>query len=140
MAAEVADQTEVAVGLKVLTGLRPAALRERYPEDLRQREVVVDARNRLHETAVAVAQAQAVNGFGAGDVRAAVAADRDVLVLAEDAGHAARPQEFVLQVLIDVAVHVRELTDGGVRIRVHAGDELELGLGEIRGDVGVGQR
>ena len=75
MAPEVADQREVLA----------------RSDSLGQRQVVVDARDRLHAPAVAVRQPHAVDALGAADVGRAVAADRDLLVGRQPARHARRP-------------------------------------------------
>ena len=108
-----------------------------------QRPVVVDARDGLHAPAVAVAEAHAVDALGAADVGGAVAADRDGLVGGQAAGHARHPQHLagIAQRAVDELVDLRRAPPGRPRtLGVHAGDELELRLAEIGGDVRVRER
>ena len=141
MAPEVADQAEVGVALvgggRAVAGvgaLQPG------PGGLGQREVVMDARDGLHARAVAVREAVAVDGLGAADVRAAVAADRDALVRGQPAGHAARPQHLVAERAVDDLVDLAQLAQAALDVAVHAGDQLQLRLAEIGRDVLVGER
>ena len=140
VAPEVADQPEVLIRLEVLTRFGPPGPRERGPEGLRQGEVVVDAGDGLHQPAIAMAEPQTIDGLGHGDVRGAVAPHGNILIGTQNTGHAGGPEQFVVQVLIDKAVHVTEFSDGAFRSVMDAGDELELSLGEIGGDVGMCQR
>ena len=107
---------------------------------LGQRPVVVDARNRLHAPPVAVRQAHAVDALGAADVRVAIAAYRNRLVGGQAAGHAAHPQHLVADVAVDELVDLGQLALAGQRVRVHAGDQLELRLAVVGGDVRVRER
>ena len=125
MPAEIADQGKVGVVRGV---------------DCRQREVVVDAGDRLHAPAVAVGEADAVNRLGAADVRAAVAPDGDRVVAGQAAGHARAPEHFVADAAIDDLVDAPELFEAGLDVRVHAGDQLELRFAEIGGDMRMRQR
>ena len=122
--AEVADQREV-VGVRQRHG---------------QREVVVDAGDRLHAPAVAVREAGPVDGLRAPQVGRAVATERDRVLLRQLARHAAAPQELVADRAVDRLVDLDELAHAGVAGRVHAGDELELRLREVRRDVRMGER
>jgi hypothetical protein len=123
MPAEVADQREVPfVGH---AGHRP---------------VVVDAGNGLHAPAVAVREAHAVDALGAAHVGRAVAADGDVLVGRQLAGHAAHPHQFVAERAVGELVDARELLQALFDARVHARDQFELGFAVVGGDVRVGQR
>ena len=141
MAPEVADQAEVGVALvgggRAVAGVGALQL---GPGGLRQREVVMDARDGLHAPPVAVREAVAVDGLGAADVGAAVAADRDQLVLGQAARHAAAPEHFVADLAVDDLVDLGQLAQAAVDVGVHAGDQLELRLAEIGRDVLVGER
>ncbi len=126
LAPEIADQRKVVV--------------VRQP---RHRPVVVDARDGLHAPAVAIAQAHAVHALRAADVRAAVVADRNRLVGRQSAGHAGHPQHLaagVAQHAVDVLVDLRQFRQARLGIRVHAGDQLELRLAVVGGDVRMRQR
>ena len=126
MAPEVADQAEVLVA-----------------RDLGHRPVVVNPRNGLHAPAVTVAQARAVDALRQADVGAAVAADRNGGVGRQAAGHAGDPHHFVAgfaKRLHDELVDLRQLFQTRLDARVHPGDELELRLAEVGGDVRVRER
>ena len=126
MAAEVADQAEI-----LLT------------RHVRQRPVVVDARNGLHTPPIAVAQAHAVHTLGAAHVGAAITAQRNSLVGGQATGHARHPQHFVaqrLQAAVGELVQCGQLGQHGLGVFVGAGDQLHLRLAEVGGDVRVGQR
>ncbi len=123
MAAEVADQAEVLGGRHV--GQRP---------------VVVDARDRLHAAAVAMAQPHAIDRLGLAHVGLAVLAQRDLVVGRQRAGHAAHPHHLVAERAVDGLVHLRQFGLGRLGAAVHAGDQLELSLAEVGGDVRVRQR
>ncbi len=96
--------------------------------------------NRLHQPAVAVAQAAAIHVLHVADVRVAVASDGDRLLAAQDAGHAVHPQLLVADVLVDELVdpgqELQGFVDGGDGRR----DEFEQRLGVVRGDVWMRQR
>ena len=99
----------------------------------------MDAGDHLHGFAVAVAEAFAVKPSHFATVARAVVADGDgVVACRQDAGHAARPQLFVADMLRAVAVQAEELSVGGVRRGVRVGDEFEQGFGVVGGDVRVG--
>ena len=126
VAAEVADQRKVL-----------------FVGEPRQRPVVVDAANRLHAPAIAVRQAHAVHTLGAADVAVAVAAQRDVLVGRQAAGHAGHPELFAPfrgQRAVDELVGVGELVHAILHAGVNAGDQLQLAFAVIGGDVRVRQR
>ena len=126
MSAEVADQAEIL--LAGHTGQRP---------------VVVDARNGLHAPAITVAQAHAIHTFGPPDVGAAVAPDGNGLVGGQAAGHAGHPQHLVAQVAqaaVGELVQRGEFVQHGLHLLVGAGDQLDLRLAEVGGDMRVGQR
>ena len=137
--AEVADQAEVALGDKCLIR-RPAEQRRiAPPEGFGQGEVVVDAGDGLHAPAIAVAQPSSVYGLRLGDVGSAVAANGDAPLVFGDAGHGSGPEQFPVQAVMNEAVDVLELPDAGFRRAMHAGDEFQLGLGEIGGDLRMGE-
>ena len=123
MAPEVADQREVLV--------------VREP---RQREVVVDAGDGLHAPAIAVREAGAVDGLRLADIGAAVAADGNGVVRGQPARHARAPQQLVADLPVDRLVDRGQLLEAALHAGVHAGDQLELRLAEIGGDVRVGER
>ena len=127
MAAEVADQR------KVLVVVQPW-----------QAPVVVDAADGLHAPAVAVAQAHAVDALGPAHIAAAVAAQRNRLVGGQAAGHAAHPQLLVTGLAAHGAVgglvDLGQLGQGSVHAGLHAGDQFQLALAVIGGDVRMRQR
>ena len=141
MAPKISDQRKVrriAVGLDRSTGL--SSRLQRAPRALGQREVVVDARDRLHAAAVAVRQPVAIDRLRASDIGAAIAAQRDVLVARrQPAGHAAAPHQFVAQVAKDRLVDLRQFVLAGLGRGVHPGDQLELRFAEVGRDVRVRQ-
>src|SRR5207302_8551528 len=105
-----------------------------------ERPVVVDAGDRLHAPAVAVREAEAVHGLRAADVRGAVAPDRDLVVRREVGRHARAPQDLLADVAVDDLVDPGELLQARVDAVVHSGDQLELRLAEVGGDVRVRER
>ncbi len=141
MTPEVADQREVRVVLIVLQ--RAAArvdLLQHRPGALRHRKVVVDAGNGLHAPAVAMREALAVHGLGFADVGAAVLTEGNVVIGGQSAGHAGAPQHLVADVPVDDLMDRGEFIEARVHAGVDAGDQLELGFAEIRGDVRMGER
>ena len=100
----------------------------------------MDARDRLHAAAIAVREAEAIDRFRPADVRSAVAADRDQVIGGQVARHARAPKQLVADVLIDHLVDVRELLQAALDAGVGRGDQLELRLGKIGGDVRVRER
>mmetsp|Transcript_49007 Transcript_49007/g.115102 ORF Transcript_49007/g.115102 Transcript_49007/m.115102 type:complete len:356 (+) Transcript_49007:1851-2918(+) len=123
LAAEVAD------GAQVLVGARAG-----------QRPVVVDARNRLHAPAVALAQAHAVNALGPADIAAAIAADRNGLVRRQTAGHGAYPQPLLAERVVDGLMDFGEFAQTVVDAGMHAGDQLQLRFAVVGRDVRMRQR
>ncbi len=114
----------------------------------RHGQVVVNAGDGLHAPAVAVRQALAIDGLGAPDVGGAVAADRNRVVARQIARHRARPHQLVARIArriardgaVDHLVDLGQLLEAGVEALVRAGDELELRLAEIGGDVRMRER
>ena len=126
IAAEIADQAEV-LGIA----------------QVRQRPVVVDAGNRLHATAIAVAQTHAVHALGAAHVGIAVAAERNGFIGRQAAGHAGHPQHFVAmarQHTVHLLVDARELVQAGIGTGVRPRNQLDLRFAEVGGDVRVCER
>ncbi len=116
IAPEVANQREVVV-VRALIG---------------QRKVVMDARDHLHPLAVSMRETCAVHALRAPDVGAPIAADRNGGLLGQPARHARAPQQLVAERPVDRLMDRGELLDAGIRARVHAGDQLELRLAEVR--------
>ena len=56
------------------------------------------------------------------------------------ARHARAPEQLVADRAIDHLVDLRQLRETAVRTGVHAGDELELRLAEVGGDMRMGER
>src|SRR5690242_17034677 len=100
----------------------------------------MDAGNRLHAPAVAVREAQAVDRLRAADVGKAVPADRDQVIRRQLARHARAPHALVTDMAVDDLVDLRELLEASLDARLHAGDELELRLAEIGGDMRMRER
>jgi len=126
MAAKVADQPKVIVVAQA--GQRP---------------VVVNARNRLHAPPVTVAQPHAVHAFGAAYVAGAVAPQRNGFVSGQATRHAGCPQHLVTlrtQAAHGVLVNLAQLRQARLDAVMHAGDEFELRLAVVGGDVRMGQR
>ena len=140
MAPEVADQVEIA-GTDVIGDISRAArlLPCLLPESLRHGKVVVNAGNRLHQSAVAMPQPDPVHGFHARHIGTTVAAYRYVLVAGHDAGHARGPQHFVLQLLVHKAVNVFQRCHAAFDAGTHRRDELQQRLGVISSDEFVSQ-
>ena len=124
MAAEIADEREVFV-----VGARVG-----------EREVVVDAGDRLHAPAVAVREARAIDGLGTADVGGPVAADGNRSLRRKLAGHARAPQQLIADRPIDDLVNFRDFRDARIGAGVYAGNELELRLAEVGRDVRVLER
>ncbi len=141
MPAEVADQGEVPA---VLIGFRGAAvlvgLLEDRPGGRRQRKVVVDAGDRLHPPAVAIRQPLPVDRLKPADIGGAVAPERNLILVGQLARHARAPEQVIAKLPVNDLVDLDQLVEAGVDARVHAGDELELRLAEIGGDVRMGER
>ena len=91
----------------------------------------------LHAAAVAPGQALPVDGLGAADEGAAVLADGNVTVRRQRTGHAGAPEPLAVDVGQGFLVNAGEFGQAGVDAVVDAGDEFDLGLTEIGGDVRV---
>ena len=65
---------------------------------------------------------------------------RNVVVGRQAAGHAGAPQQLVAHVPVDDLVDFGEFGDARLRVRVYAGDQLELRFAEIGGDMRVRER
>ncbi len=64
----------------------------------------------------------------------------DAVVVGQLAGHARAPDQLVAEAPVDHLVQLRELRQASLDAVVHARDELELGLAEVRGDARVRER
>src|SRR5580704_19029223 len=124
MATKVADERKVGV-----IGAR-----------VREREIVVNAGNSLHATAVAMCKAGAIHCLGTADIGSSIAADRDSVVCRQTAGHARTPKELVADGAIHDLMNFGELLQAGLGTGVHTGNELELRLAEIGSDVRMAER
>ena len=100
----------------------------------------MDTGNRLHAPAVAMGEARAIDRLGAADVGAAVTADRNGFVRGQPTGHARAPEQLVADRAVHDLMDLHELLQAGLGIGVHAGDEFELRLAEISGDVRMLER
>jgi len=141
MAAKVADQREIRrVAIRARIFARVVRLLQRLPRIFRQREVVMDAGDRLHAPAVPMRQALPVDGLRAPEVRPSVARERNLVVRRQPAGHARAPQDFAVEMPIDELMQFGQLAHAGVGVDVHAGDQLDLRLAEVGGDVRMRQR
>ena len=127
MAAEIANQAEIF-----------------FARHARHRPVVMDARDRLHAPAIALTQTHAVDALQAADIRFAIAAERDCLVGGQSARHAVDPQALCLngcaQRLIHRLVQLGQLLQAGLDPGMHAGDQLDLRLAIVGGDMRMRQR
>ena len=117
-----------------------AHLLVRRPETRRHREVEVDAGNRLHRAAVAVAEAAPVRGLHPRDVGGAVARQRYRVGRAQPARHAGVPEAFVADARRRECVDVGQALERGFRRVEGRRHELEQRLGEVGRDELVGQR
>ena len=123
MAAEIADQREIRV-----VRLRPG-----------QRKIVVNAGNGLHPPAIAIGEAGAVDVLRAAHVGRAVLAEGNGIVGGQAAGHACAPEQLVADRAVDDLVDLGQIVEAALRVGVHAGDELQLRLAEVRRDVRMRQ-
>ena len=138
---EVADQAQVTVGHVILQRLWPAGIVPgSLPVFVRQRKVVVDTGNGLHQAAVAVAKTVAVDFFHPRHIGAAVLGHRNAVVTIDNAGHAGGPQQLVAEFAVGEAVDVGQGLQAVFDAGVHRGNEFQQRLGIIGGDGGVGQR
>lgn len=140
VAAEITNQGDVGGGLVVaFRQLAAFGLAQQRPEPLRQGEVVVDAGDALHGLAVAQRQALAVDVLQAADHRAAVAGDRDALLVRQLAGHRWAPQVFAVQFRTGEAVDALEIAQSVGDVGFRRRDELQQGLGVVGSDLRMGQ-
>ncbi len=142
VAAEVADQPNIALGLVVLGTARiPLLLLHGLPQRGRQREVVVDTGNALHGLAVTNRQPTPVDVFEHADVGGAVPANRNIVVTGgQDAGHGLGPQQFIAQLAVGKAVDAVQLGKQLVDTLADRGDQLHQRFGVVGSDTRVGQR
>jgi hypothetical protein len=66
----------------------------------------VHAGDGLHRAPVAVAEAAAVHGFHAAEIRRPVVRDRDLVVGRQLARHARRPQQLAVEAPLNEGVHI----------------------------------
>src|SRR3979490_116910 len=85
-------------------------------------------------------EAHAVDALRTTDVGAAVAAQGYLVVRGQPAGHARGPEQLVADRAVDDLVDLGELPEGGAGVGMNAGDELDLRLAEVGGDVRMGER
>lgn len=93
----------------------------------------------LHGLAVAQRQALAVDVLQAADHRAAVAGDRDALLVRQLAGHRWAPQVFAVQFRTGEAVDALEIAQSVGDVGFRGRDELQQGLGVVGSDLRMGQ-
>ncbi|PMQ08232.1 hypothetical protein JaAD80_27345 [Janthinobacterium sp. AD80] len=140
VAAEVADQGDIAFGLKLHRRAAVALVRAQVlPQFGRQRVVVVDAGDALHALAIAQRQAAPVDMLEHADVRTAIPGDRDVRVGGQPARHRMAPQHFVAQAAEDEAVQGVVAIEHGGRVLLGRRDQLDQRFRVIGGDGGMGQ-
>ena len=94
----------------------------------------------LHHAAVAQAEAVAIHGLHAPDVRRAVLRERDRIVALDGARHARRPQQLVVEMPIDELVQIQQVLQQLPALRERRRHQLDERFGKIRGDVLVRQR
>lgn len=99
----------------------------------------MDAGDALHGLAVAQRQALAVDVLQAADHRAAVAGDRDALLVRQLAGHRWAPQVFAVQFRTGEAVDALEIAQSVGDVGFRGRDELQQGLGVVGSDLRMGQ-
>ena len=137
---EIADEVEVsASGRIVLEGFTPCPGDDR-PQRVRHREVVVDARNCLHDPTIAIAEPPPIDRLDATDMGLPVAAQRDSVIGGKRTRHTGGPQQLVLQVSKDEAMDIVQFRDARGGAFVHTRDQFRLRLAEIRRDMRVGER
>jgi hypothetical protein len=130
--AEIADQREIAFVRIGQSGQRPRGLR--------QREVVVQSRDRLHPLAVAICQSGPVDELRAADIRSAITTDRDVLFQRQVARHARVPDYLAADVTIDELVQRLQLRKARLDAGMRIGHQFQLRFAEVRRDVRMRQR
>ena len=79
----------------------------------------------LHDLAVAVTQAAPVDRLHHADVGMSVLCDGDTGLALHDAGHAARPEQFVVEPLIDKLLQVRKKVECRLRSDEWRCDQLQ---------------
>ena len=97
----------------------------------------MNARYRLHSTAVAVAESTPINRFHLTEIRGSISGDRKILVRVDDAGHALSPQELVFEVLTDKTVAVTQKLKRLPVRRIGRCYEFQLSFGVVRRQIGV---
>ena len=140
VAAEVADQRDIARRLPVLRGAVVAlGLLQQRPQRLGQREVVVNAGDALHGLAVAHRQSLTVDVLEAAGMAAAVFGDGNLRLVRQPARHRVGPQLLAAELRAGEAVDGVQLGEGIDRVLMGGGDELQQRLGVVGGDLRVGQ-
>ena len=81
-----------------------------------------------------------VDGLHAPDVRCAELRQRNAGIAVDTARHAGRPQQLLAQVLVDELVDVAQVLQQLPGLAERRGHQLDQRLGEIGGDVFVGER
>ena len=113
---------------------------EHAPEAGGKGIIEMHAGNRLHDASVAHPQAVPIDGLHAADVRAAELRERNARIALESAGHAGRPQQFVVQMAIHELMDIAQILQQLPGLAERRSDQLDQRLGKIRGDVLVGER
>ena len=139
-AVDVANEPHVLLGDETLAaaGL-PRQILPLAPEAVRHGEVEVDAGDHLHQAAVAVLEALAVERLHLAHVGAAVLGQTYALLVADETGHGERPEPLIADVLADVMMDVTELLHQALDGVGGRGNELQQALRVVCGDVGMGQ-
>ena len=92
-------------------------------------KVVVNARDGLHQTTVAIAQAAPVDGLSLGNIGPPILTQGNlIMVRGQNTGHAAWPQQFITQMTLDEDVHILEFLQDRLGTGVNTSNKLELGL------------
>ena len=141
VAAVIPQQREIRLVDELLSARpRLPGLVQHRPEVARERVVEVHPRDRLHDPAVTQAQSHAVDALHPSDVGAAVLRDRDAGVPVQRAGHAGRPQQFLVEVPVDELVQVAEVLQQLPGLAEGGRDQLDQRLRVVGRHVRTRQR
>jgi len=95
--------------------------------------------NGLHGPAIAQIQPLAVDVLEDTDIGIAILGDGNARFAIQSTGHAAGPHDFILQTLLGEAVHLRQMPQQLIHRGVDWRNQLQEGLGIVRGDLGMGE-
>ena len=98
------------------------------------------AGNRLHDASVTHPEAMAIDCFHPPDIGIAELREGNAGIAVDGAGHAGGPQQLIIEVAVHELMDVAQILQQLPGLAERRSDQFDQRLGEIRGDMFVGER